>query len=64
MFVDKAVAVAAALGTPMLYRNGPVNGEQLRAELESCARVLRETLGEPGSKEVAATIKMTYPRRS
>ena len=32
-------------------------------ELESCARELRERGGEPGAKEVAITIKRTYPRR-
>jgi hypothetical protein len=64
LFVDKAVALAEALGTQMLYRNQVVSGEQLRADLEAGARELRDTLGEPGSKEVAATIKMTYPRRS
>jgi hypothetical protein len=63
VFVDKATATADRLGLPMLYRGHVVTRDELRAELEACVAELRDSVGEPGSKEVAAVIEMTYPRR-
>jgi hypothetical protein len=63
VFVEKAVSAADRLRLPMQYRGRLVTKEQLRADLSVCQQELRETVGEPGSKEVAAAIEMTHPRR-
>lgn len=63
VFVETAASVADQLRLPMQYRGRVVTKEELRAGLEGCLRELRESAGEPGSKEVAAAIEMTYPRR-
>lgn len=64
VFVEKTASVAEQLRLSMLYRGRMVTKEELRAKLESCQQELRESAGAPGSKEVAAAIEMTYPRRS
>ena len=62
-FVEKVAAVADKIGLPMLYRDRIVSKVDLRKELELCIEELRSIIGEPGSKEVAAAIERTYPRR-
>jgi len=62
-FVEKTALVAQRLQLPMQYRDRLVSKDELHASLESCLRELRQSMGEPGSKDVAAAIEMTYPRR-
>ena len=62
-FVETAARVSALLNLPMTYRGRVVNPEELRSSLDRAVDELRESIGEPGSREVAATIEMTYPRR-
>jgi len=64
VFVEKAASVSDRLHLPMQYRGRLVTKEQLHAELQGSLQELRDSVGEPGSKKVAATIEMSYPRRS
>jgi hypothetical protein len=62
IFVEAATGVADRLRLPMLFRNEQVTKDLLYRNLEKCVSELRQQVGEPGSKEVAAAIELTYPR--
>jgi hypothetical protein len=62
IFVETASALADRLRLSLHYRSEVVIKEQLPTKLEECVAELRQHVGEPGSKEVAAAIEMTYPR--
>ena len=62
-FVDVVSRVSPELGIPMTYRGAFVTPLVLAEEFRKCLGELQEAVGEPGSKEVAAEIEMTYPRR-
>lgn len=64
VFVEKAGSLADRLRVPLLHRGRRVTVEELRVAIEGSVRDLRESVGEPGSKEVAAAIETTYPRRN
>ena len=61
-FVDTASEVADRLRLSMHFRGEVVTKEQLRAKLGACVSELRQQVGEPGTKGVAAAIEITYPR--
>ena len=62
-FVEKAALVSERLRLPMQFHGREVSKEELHASLMVCMEDLRRAIGEPGSKEVAAAIEATYPRR-
>ncbi|MBK7144307.1 MAG: hypothetical protein KBF48_14435 [Xanthomonadales bacterium] len=63
IFVEAASSVAMSLGLTMEYRDQAVSKAELAAALNAALDELRVSVGEPGTKEVAIAIEMTYPRR-
>ena len=64
VFVERTHSVAKGLGLTMEYRDRAVSKEELAAALNAAVDELRDAVGEPGTKDVAIAIEMTFPRRS
>ena len=62
IFAEKCSELASILRLPMIYNGQPRTKEELESQLIAYAKELSESLGEPGSEEVAIFIESTYPR--